>query len=170
MMHALISLVLLLPYATLHASQIQYGKERLESLQGSGRVVLNETQIVGYVDVNGSLFANGAHLGSASINGQATLYDSTVEGKSVINGSLCAEKCTFRSAIDATAQKVSFTECNLNSIHITKTPWPNGKQVVKLSNCNCRGGIVFDSGDGIVILKNKSLVQGKVVGAVIQKI
>lgn len=148
---------------------IHHGKVRLESLKGNGRVTLDETQVAGPAEVNGSIFAQGAHLGSATINGQATLYNTTVEGKFDIAGFMNAEKCTFRSKIEATCQKVSFCDCNINSIHVRKTLWPFSMQVVELSNCNCRGDITFDSGKGLVVLCNKSQLQGKVIGGDIQK-
>lgn len=151
------------------ARSIHHGKERLESLKGNGRVTLDETQIVGYVEINGSLFTHGAHIGSANINGQATLHHTTVEGQCCIGGCILAEDCTFRSQIHATALKVTFTDCNINSIHMDKTLCPFGTQVVELSKCNLRGDVEFASGKGVVILKEGSEIQGKVVGASVKR-
>lgn len=149
---------------------IHHGKETLDSFQGNGRVTFEGTTVKNHAQVNGSLFAHKAILGTLDVGGHAHLRKSSVAGKTRISGFLTAEKTNFRNRIVLTGQKLTLQNCKVGSIHIKKTNWPFSSQVVELSkNSVCKGKIVFDSGKGRVVVKDGSKILGKVRGAVIEK-
>lgn len=148
---------------------IQHGNEKLESLSANGRITLNGTQVIGPLDVSGSLSAHDAHIGAVNVNGHAWFYNSTVDGKCEVGGLISAEKSTFKDTILVTSRKINFDDCNVNSILVRKIWWPFSSQVVELTNSVCKGDITFESGKGRVILLDGSQVQGKVIGGEIKK-
>lgn len=52
----------------------KYGSERLESINGNGAIILQGTQILGSVQVNGSLRAEDASMNCLEVNGGGPAY------------------------------------------------------------------------------------------------
>jgi hypothetical protein len=149
---------------------IHYGKETLESVQGNGRVTLDETEVKSSVSVTGSLSTHKANLGSIDVGGHAYLEKTTVFGDAKVSGFFSARETVFKKNLELTCQKVSLRRCDVGSITVHKTHLPFVSQVLELRHGTvCRGKIVFESGKGRVVLLGKSRVDGEVKGGKVEK-
>ena len=156
---------------TVSSGMVHYGQETLATLEGNGSVELEGTFVKKLLIVNGNLDAQKAHLNALDVRGRATLLDSTVSGKAEVNGFLKAVGTTFRSDLIVSSKNVAFTNCTLANLVIKKPFWSFGQQVVELKDKTiCKGSIVFEGGNGKVIVSGKSQVLGSVQGALIEKL
>lgn len=150
---------------------IRYGKETVAALEANGFVTLEGTTIRNTLFVNGSLDATNAQIGALHVNGNATLLGSTINGKSQVNGFLSATNTTFRSELIVSGQSVTFAGCTFNGTVIVKKPaWAFGSQVIELTEKSlCKGQIIFEGGNGKVILSKTSQILGPIKGAEVEK-
>ncbi len=156
---------------TVSSGMVHYGTETLTTLEGNGSVELEGTFIKKLLVVNGNLYAQKAHINALDVRGRATLLDSTVDGSAEVNGFLSAVGTTFRSPLTLSSKNVAFTNCTLANLVIKKPFWSFGQQVVELKDKTvCKGSIIFEGGNGRVIVSGKSQVSGSVQGALIEKL
>ncbi len=150
---------------------VNYGSETLASVEANGYVTLDGTFVRKALHVNGNLNANKAKINLLRVNGRASLSDCTVEGKTDITGFLTAINTTFRSDVVVSAQRIRFSGCSIDQLVIKKPFWSFGKQVVELSDKTiCKGPIIFESGNGRVVLAGNSQIIGSVNGALVEKL
>jgi hypothetical protein len=156
--------------ANISSGVISYGKDSLSSLKGNGLVTLEGTYVRGPLEVNGSLSAKDAHIGSLIVTGHASLEGCVIDGKASVKGFLSAENTTFQDTLGLTTQKASFENSTLSSVVIHKSGWAFGTQELILSKKTiCKGPITFESGKGKIILSDDSQILGPVEGAVVEK-
>jgi hypothetical protein len=149
---------------------VHYGKETLSRLDAKGFVTLDGTFVRKATDVMGNFSATNSHLNSLMIQGRTSLSGCVVEGDVMASGLFSAEHTTFRAPVIVSSHSVAFSDCQLNTIVIKKPFWSIGQQVLELSDKSiCKGSIVFEGGDGKIVLKGQAQVLGSVQGALIEK-
>lgn len=152
--------------ANISSGVISYGKDSLASLKGNGLVSLDGTFVRGMLEVNGSLDAKDAHIGTLLTNGHASFVGCVVDGKAEINGFTSGINATFQAPLTLTCRKATFENCNLSAVTVKKTGWSFGSQELILSKKTiCKGPITFEAGNGKVIVSKDSQILGKVIGA-----
>lgn len=149
---------------------VVYGTETLNGVQGNGFVTLDGTTVLGVVHVNGHLDAKNAKMASLSVNGNVCLTKSRVLGNSDITGFMSAVGSKFDGDIAISSKKITLDNCQATHILVRKTAWSFGSQVVELNHkSKVTGGIIFEAGDGRVLLSPDSHVGGRVIGGQIEK-
>lgn len=136
----------------------------IPTLTGSGMVSINGTTITGGTQVNGLLNAEDANFSSLDVNGSAKLVQCTINEAATIKGSLSASSTKFGNTVDIYSSETRFINSKVsNDLHIGHTDAK--KQVVYLDNFSeVLGNIIFDDGNGEVIIRGKSKIGGKVIG------
>lgn len=149
-------------------SQI-YGKETVEKIETNGLIKLDGTTITEYLQVNGSLKAEGAQIEKMQINGQATLDNCLIKKKSVVCGFLSVINSKFRDELSVSSEKATFNSSTLTSLHILQVEGYQGVQLVELvGKTKIDGSITFDSGKGEVIADPDTEITGKIIGGKIR--
>ena len=140
------------------------GKGAVNSLTGNGMVSVNGTQVSGPTIVNGLLSAEDASFSTLNVNGSVNLIQCTVTSDSEIKGSLSASSTRFESKMDVYSSSIRFINSKvLGDLHILHTT-PK-QQFVYLDNFSeVSGDVIFDDGEGEVVLRGHSKVGGKVIG------
>lgn len=154
-----------IPQPTMINGAANYGAVTLESLQGSGLVKLNRTQVLHDATILGSLIATEAQIGRLAIQGQANLTHTTVQEGGSVLGSLQAVRSKFLKDLSLTTHKAVFTGCQLEGITVQKEDSFKGKQILELRQGTIvQGPIVFESGKGEIHLFPGSKTFGTVTG------
>jgi len=140
------------------------GSGVVNSLSGNGMVEVNGTAVIGATTINGLLNASDAKFSSLDVNGSVNLMQCTITGSSEIKGSLVASSTKFENKLDVYSEITRFVNSKINGdLHLRHTD--SFKQVVYLDNFSeVSGNIIFDDGDGEVIVRGSSKISGKVVG------
>ena len=140
------------------------GHGKVDSLLGNGVVKVNGTVISGATLVNGLLNAEGANFFSLEVNESAKLTQCTVNDAASIKGSLNASSTKFEKSLEIFSSETRFINSKVsNDLHLGHTD--SKKQVVYLDNISeISGDIIFDDGEGEVILRGRSKIGGKVIG------
>lgn len=136
----------------------------VDNLSGNGMVTVNGTTVSGATLVNGLLHADDTNFYSLDVNGNAKLTQCTINDVASIKGSLTASSTKFEKTLDVYSSKTRFINSKVsNELHLGHTD--SRKQVVYLDNFSeVSGDIIFDDGEGEVILRGQSKIGGKVVG------
>jgi len=144
------------------------GKQTVDELTTSGVLKLNGTTIH-KLNIEGSLIATSAELGSLTVRGEANLRGTHVKEECSIYGYLRAQDTTFDSPLTLGAHKAVFTSSKLNSITIQVENGFKAKQIVELKQGTIvDGSITFEAGKGEVHCYG-SQVLGPVIGGKIIK-
>jgi hypothetical protein len=140
------------------------GHGTVNSLSGNGIVTVNGTTVLGATVVNGLLNAEDANFLSLDVNGSVKLVQCTINDESSIKGSLTAASTKFEKTLKVYSSETHFINSKVSSdLHLGHTDFK--KQVVYLDNFSeVSGDIIFDDGDGEVILRGQSKIGGKVIG------
>lgn len=140
------------------------GQGTVDSLSGNGMVTVNGTVISGATLVNGLLNAEDANFFSLEVNGSAKLTQCTINDAASVKGSLVASSTKFEKALEVFSSETRFINSKVsNDLHLGHTD--SKKQVVYLDNFSeVSGDIIFDDGQGEVIVRGQSKVGGKVIG------
>ena len=147
-----------------------FGKETVQSIQAAGSVVLEKTQVLNLVEVNGSLEADQAIMGGLQVNGQVDLKNCSIDNDSYINGTLTADHTHFQKGLSIAAQKIALKTCTLDSLTVREVKGFHGVQVVDLRyGTKVTGPITIESGHGEVWLSSNSEVLGLISGAKVYK-
>ena len=142
--------------------EVTCGKGSTETVNANGVAKMNGTEVERHTQVNGSLRAVSAKLGTLTVNGDVILKRSEIRDVVKINGVLNAFKTQFLSSLVILANSGSLKKCELQDITFKKTSTP--RQKIKLYDSKVSGSITFDGGDGIVYLCDGSKVTGDIVG------
>lgn len=144
----------------------RFGKETVDSIQANGVVVLQGTEVTGFVQVNGNLEAAGATIGSLEVNGQAELYQCTVRNGTVVNGALTGMNTAFQGGISAASQKIVLKSCFSPSLLIRPINGYYGVQWIVLSEwTKIPGPITVESGRGEIWMSTYSNTITQISGA-----
>jgi hypothetical protein len=140
------------------------GKGSVTDLSGNGMVTVNGTTVLEATSVNGLLKANDATFGSLQIHGTATLTQCIINDLADFKGSVTASSSQFKSTLEIYSTLSRFVNTQIDhDIHVHHTD--NPKQVIHLEkNTVVSGNIIFDDGNGQVIVRGKSSIAGKVMG------
>jgi hypothetical protein len=136
----------------------------IPSLTGNGVVNVKGTIVVGATQINGVLNAEASHFFTLDVNGSAKLSGCTVNDTTNIKGSLAASATKFANTVNIYSNEIQFSNSQLGrDLHIGHTD--SKKQTVYLDNSSeVAGNIIFDDGQGEVILQRQSKIGGKIVG------
>lgn len=98
--------------------------------------------------------------------------NSVVNGKVYIKGHLFSSKSVFKKAIQVEANKIKITNnTQTKDIVIKKSSFSffNKKQVY-IDNSTVNGDILFEDGNGTVIIQNNGHLNGKIYGGILKKL
>lgn len=147
-----------------------YGKETLAAIQANGSVILEGTQVLGSVKVNGSLQADQAVIDSLQINGKADLKSCLIKNSADINGSLMANNTEFLHELSVASEKITLIKYSANALIVRPVEGFKGAQIIDLrSGTKVNGPIVVESGNGEIWLSSNSVASGKITGTKIVK-
>lgn len=140
------------------------GKGSIENLSGNGMVALNGTTISGTTVVDGLLNADDANFFSLKVNGSVKLMQCIVNDTASIKGSLTASSTKFEKTLNVYSNEIRFINSKVvSNLHFGSTE--SKKQIVYLDNFSeVVGDIIFDDGNGKVVLRGQSKIGGKVIG------
>ncbi len=142
-----------------------YGEISLESLELLGSIKLNGTTVSKLLKVTGNLVANSAHLHEIEAEGDVKLNDTLLEAQVLITGSLQASDSDFRQSLIFVGQKARFTKCKLIGITVRRDAAFKARQVIELKNSTIiEGPVIFEGGNGEVLLYPGSKIHGSVTG------
>lgn len=149
------------------SGSVTCGSGIVDNLSGNGMVTVNGTTVSGTTLVNGLLNADDASFFSLEVNGSARLAQCTINDVVSIKGSLIASSTKFEKTLEIYSSEIRFINSKVSSnLHFGHTD--SGKQVVYLDNFSeVAGDIIFDDGQGKVILRGQSKVGGKIIGGYI---
>ena len=136
--------------------------ESLTDLFENGIVNLNDTQVRGKLQVNGTLVARQSTLNQTLINGQVEFYDTDVLGEMMVHGMLQALRCRFLGEITVTSNRLILE--NSQAKGITVLPEGPDQHVQLLGHTVVTGTIRFISGQGVVEVGPGASVAGQVEG------
>ncbi len=140
------------------------GAGTVSSLTGNGMVTVNGTTVTGATIVNGLLSAEDASFTSLDVNGSTNLIQCTVNADAAIKGTLSASSTKFQGKLEIYSNSTRFINSKVSGdLHILHTE-PK-QQIVYLDNFSeVTGDVIFDDGDGEVIVRGSSKINGKVIG------
>lgn len=151
--------------ATPKVGSDSYGEISLESLELLGSIKLNGTTVSKLLKVTGNLVANSARLHEIEAEGDVKLNDTLLEAPVLITGSLQASDSDFRQSLIFVGQKARFTKCKLIGITVRRDAAFKARQVIELKNGTIvEGPVVFEGGNGEVLLYHGSKIHGSVTG------
>lgn len=167
----IMGLILAGSFSVANASVCNYGPGNVtcstgvvDSLQGTGNVVVNGTTVSGATIVDGLLSADDANFSSLEVNGSAKLTQCTINDTANIKGSLAASSTKFQKSLKIYSDKTRLINTKVNGdLRLCHTDAK--KQILYLDNYSeVSGDIIFDDGAGEVFVRGKSKIGGKVVG------
>lgn len=140
------------------------GKGTVSQVSGNGIVTINGTIVTGLTQVNGLLFATNANFFSLDANGNINLIQCIINDASQFSGTLNASLTEFNETVNISTSTLrlinSKVKGNLHLLHSESK-----KQIVYLDNfSDISGDIIFDDGDGVVVIRGNSTVSGEVIG------
>ena len=140
------------------------GAGNVESLEVNGSANLNGTNVLGDTLINGLLIAEDSNFNGVDINGNAEFIQCSINQDAQIKGVLKASSSKFNASVGVYSSAIRLINTLVNGdIHVYHTN--PSKQVVYLDNFSrVSGNIVFDDGNGEVVLRGDSKVEGKIVG------
>lgn len=140
------------------------GHGTVDSLSGNGMVTVNGTTISGAALVKGLLIADDANFFSLDVNGSAKLTQCTINDVASFKGSLVASSTKFEKTLEVFSNETRLVNTKVsNDLHLGHTV--SKKRVVYLDNFSeVSGDIIFDDGEGEVIVRGQSKIGGKVIG------
>ena len=147
----------------------KHGQETVDTVQGCGLVVLEGTKVLGPVEVNGELEAQGAAMSSLRVNGHASLNNCFILGTTSIDGDLDADNTKFTKGVSVSSQKIVLKNCGLSTLTVRNIPDYTGAQIVDLrGGTSVSGPIVFESENGEIWISDDCRISD-VTGAKISK-
>lgn len=140
------------------------GAGTVNSLTGNGMVTINGTTITGSTSVNGLLSAKNASFTSLDVNGSTNLIQCKVKADAAIKGSLSAYSTKFQGKLEIHSNLTRFINSKISGdLHILHTQTKH--HIVYLDKFSkVSGDVIFDDGDGEVIVRGNSQIEGKVIG------
>jgi len=131
----------------------------------NGTARLDNVFVAEQLGVNGNLSANKTTIGAMTVNGNADLQKVTVKGLSAFNGYLQAKDSSFGKIIFGTRNAI-LSDSTTKLITVRKEENIT-EQIIELDNTKVDGDIVFEGGNGKVLLKGDSEVVGKINGGIL---
>lgn len=150
---------------------LEYGEEKVDSIQEKGFVKLFKTKVWKTTSVNGRFYCKEANTGQLNIKGPTVIEDSTIRGRAVVEGPLTVKNTKFIENLEITGKKAFFYGSTVNSVFMFRPKGYTGKLVLEVrDNTFLKGSVIFESGEGEVILREGSKIRGAVIkGKLIDK-
>lgn len=140
------------------------GKGTVNSLFGNGMVSVNGTTITGPTNINGLLTGDDASFTSLQVNGSVSLFQCTINLDADIKGSLKASSTKFENSLNIFSNSTRLINTRINeNLHVHHTESLT-QEVYLDNNSEVGGDIIFDDGQGKVILRGGSKIKGTVKG------
>lgn len=155
------------PFATDHWQVVHYGEESLNTLSYQGYLTLDGATIQDQASIDGYIHARFTHFAGLSIRGHAFLQDSSVQGKTQIEGELLAINVQFKNELSCQSEKIVLSHCRLPSLLIKSI----GEQEQVLELCDqteITGPIHFESARGKIFASPDTKISGVQGGIVIR--
>ena len=147
-----------------------YKNREFDSITVCGSAIFNKVTVHQGTTINGNLQANTSSLTALTVNGRAELSDSSIQGKTKINGFLLADHTKFNEEISCYSQRIVLSACLTSSITVREDGGYHETQVIELKDgTKVNGSIEFKSGNGEIWLFAGSEITGEVLGAKIIK-
>jgi hypothetical protein len=162
---------------------------KADSLKVNGSLYFNELKIKGKTEVSGPCngeegeFTNIVVHGpvevskikaeSLDVDGPVTIEDFKIKGDVNINGPLKAKNGSFND-LNTVHTPVQLYSVTVNNINVKKdrghNKSDNANEIKLAGNTVVSGNITFESGDGIVFIRDKTAqLKGKVIGGKIKE-
>jgi hypothetical protein len=136
-----------------------------EKLSISGAGILNNVKVTKSLSARGSLRAKESTIETLKSSGSTKLEKTTIHGLCKISGSFTAASSKF-AEISASATRITLSDSQTKTITIKKPSSPV-EQIVDLYNTKVDGDIIFEGGNGKVLLRGNSKITGKVIGGTV---
>lgn len=144
---------------------IEYKDENIPSIEARGFLKLFGTHVINTTKVTGKFYSNKALVNMIFINGDSIIENSTIQGRAVIKGNLEIRNSNFMENLEITGKNAAIYSSDLNSIFIFSPENYEGALLLKLlDETVIKGSIIFKSGNGKIIMKNKSKIRGSIIG------
>jgi len=125
--------------------------------------ILVEKKLISY----GSLLVTDSIIGTMHSNGKTDLDKATIKGISSVYGPLNAQYSTLDQII-IYSKKMIFSDSTTKTITVKKVE-ESDEPVIELYNSKVDGDVIFQGGNGKVLLDSNSKVMGKVIGGVLER-
>jgi len=136
----------------------------------NGKAKFDNVSITETLIINGALSATKSKIGTMLVNGKADLQQTTITGISTINGYVHAQDSIFLDRISVRSKRITLSGSTIKAITVKKPSKSEPvEQIIELRNTKIDGNILFEGGNGKVLLKGNSKIIGKIDGGVIEK-
>lgn len=132
------------------------------------------------VIIHGSFWGSKIKVANLDVDGDVTIEDFKISGNVNINGPLKAKKGSFND-INAVNTPIALYDVTVNNITVkkdnnkdsntnAKSDDGNSNEIKLAGNTIVSGNITFESGDGIVFIRDKTAqLKGKIIGGKIKE-
>lgn len=133
-----------------------------------GVLTLNKGVIAGEVEVDGLANISYTEIKKNFIvDGGLNINNVSIIGKTEVDGMANIKECKISDLI-VCGKKTTIEFSEVKSIHVKnlnkiEVLWRK-RQVIRLIGSQVKGDIIFDSGDGEVVLQGGATVEGKIIG------
>ena len=141
----------------------------IKAMDIHGKTSLNGC-VVDTMEIHGKTSLDRCSIGSMEVYGKADLSDCSISKKSTITGFLVAGSSKFLEELTVASDRIVFSSCSLSSLRVIETKGFKNTQVVELKdNTTVNGSIIFERGNGEVILGSNCTITGNIVGGKLRK-
>ena len=146
---------------------LNYQKQTLESLEGSGVATLNEVRVEGKTHFNGTFMATAStFFSSFNVNGTVDAVKSIFSKSVTINGPLNAVDSTFQDQVSISTEKATLENSTVEKEVIFRRSSAS-KEVLTLSKGSViKGSVTFEGSNGKIKLLDESKILGSITGAI----
>jgi hypothetical protein len=126
-----------------------------------GQLSASDLDVGEKVTIHGQATLNDVNFkDDLTVHGQLALDNGVIAGETSIHGQAHISKCRMNNLV-VYARKITLTTSTVKNIYVKET---NHKTTITLIDSKVEGDIVFDSGNGKVILEDGAAVGGKIIG------
>ncbi len=177
--------------------KISWSDQTLPNIDLQGHIKLENVTVEGDSEIQGFMKIYSSQLNTLETCGNVFVKDSLIKGLVVaygnfelvnttlersieVSGYLKAFNTTFLDTLQITSEKVSLESVTAQDIYINKIEYkqlfnllgskkPKVQTLTLTGDTIIKGSVTFESGNGIIILKDEAKIAGEVVGATIKK-
>ena len=120
----------------------------------------NMLRIHGSADIKNAIIA-----GNCEITGSAKIKNAAITGDLILNDVAAISKTTVQK-ITISASRLTMSDTTASSLVVQKKGKGKGKQLIRMNGGVITGDVVFEGGNGRVILKKGAEIKGTITGGV----
>ncbi len=140
---------------------------KFESLRINGSLDFKDLVIEKKISINGSANGNNLKCQEFTINGSLNANYIDISGKTKISGDLTVSDGNFGD-IEISSDEINLTSSKVKNIFVKKIR--SRTQILELNKKTIIfGDVIFESGNGEIILNDGSEIHGSIKGAVVVK-